>query len=45
MNKLSSRSETPNPSIERTRSSSRLQAVISFSALRRPPALSAHVKR
>ena len=35
----------PNPSIERTRSGGQLQAVISFSALRCPPALAAHVKR
>jgi hypothetical protein len=31
--------------IERTRSGTQLQAIILFWAFRRPPALSAHVKR
>ena len=36
---------TPNPSIERTRTGRRLQAFISFWALRHLPARAAHVKR
>ena len=36
---------TPNPSIERTRASMALQALISFWALRALPARAAHVKR
>ena len=37
--------ETPNPSIERTRTGRALQAFISFWALRALPARAAHVKR
>ena len=38
-------SQTPNPSIERTRSGRLLQAIISFLAFRSPPPRAAHVKR
>ena len=39
------RAGTPNPSIERTRASMALQALISFWTLRTLPARAAHVKR